>query len=145
MTGENQMLKSAHDPQDIIRKIMKIPFYVVVPENPPGVNPDTILYCCREIAGNADLAAAYRGNALLPTYKSGAILFLKRWGLSDELIYGDVYYIRTGNFSKFRIIRRGTGESNLLLTTCQPDKYDDMIIPREDITLIYHVCGATIL
>lgn len=106
MTGENQMLKSAHDSQDIMRKIIEIPFYAAVPENPDRVNPNTILYCSKEIVNSVELATTYRGNALLPTYKSGAILFMNRWGLKDELIYGDVYYIRTVNFSKFRIIRK---------------------------------------
>lgn len=144
MTGENQMLIGPHEPEGILRKIIEIPLYINLPINPPTVNPDTILYCTREIANNAELATMYRGNSLLPTYKSGAILFMKKWGLTDELIYGDVYYIRTENFSKVRIVRKGACEGYLRLTTYQPDKYDDMVISREDIILLYHVCGANI-
>lgn len=145
LTGENHMLKTTYDPDGIMRKIMAIPLHATVPLDPPEVSPDKILYCSKEIAGNAELATVYRGNALLPAYKSGAILFMKKWSLEDELIYGDVYYIRTASFSKFRIIRKGTCEGNLRLTACQPDKYDDMVIRQEDITLLYHVCGANII
>lgn len=144
LTGENEMLRDAKEPDGILQKIRHIPFYVDIPPELDGKIPDTILYCSAEIVGNADLATFYRGNALLPTYKSGAIVFLKKWDMKGEPVFGDVYYIRTVNFSKFRIIREGRDKRHFRLTTFSPDQYDDMQILRTDILCLYHVCGANI-
>ncbi len=145
LTGEGRMMLGVPEQNAILDNLLKIPFYIVVPEDPAGQAPDTVLYCSREMGGNAEIATYYRGNALLPTYKSGSIMFLKKWEPGDEPIYGDVYYVRTANFSKFRVVRRGKNAGTVRLASYSPEKYDDMQIARDEIVGLYHVCGASII
>ncbi len=145
LTGEGPMFYGVEEKNAILETLMKIPFYVTVPINPENTEPDKFYYWPKEIGGNAELATVYRGNALLPMYTSGAILLLKKWEPDSELIYGDAYLIRTANFSAFRIIRQMEAKNALRLTSCIPEKYDDMLIARDEIQALYHVCAASIL
>lgn len=136
LTGEGNMLPDYPDPNSILNKVIGIPYYDNFPYKRPPKEPDKILYFSREFVCDAEFATIYRDDALYPDFKTGNLIFLKKWNLDHEPIYGKVYCVITKRFRMFRVIRR-FNERQILLTAYNSDKYDNYILNKSDILQLY--------
>lgn len=122
-------------------EILKIPlcanFGRVASDEPPQA--DRYLYFSSDVCPGAQLATYCLDDALAPRLARGACLLLRE---CDDVLYGQIYLIRTASFSLLRVVRRAPDPEALLLATLQPDHYDELTVGRTDVRALYLVCAA---
>lgn len=93
------------------------------------------------VANGAQLAVPYSDGMLEP-YLRNSILLIRKCE-NDEIIFGNIYLIMMGATRIFRIIRENAHNPHTLrLAGLNPERFDDMIIRREQIGSLGLVCGA---
>lgn len=92
------------------------------------------------VANGAQYAVPYT-DAILNPYLWNSLLLL-RDSRGEEIVYGNIYFLIMGRTRIFRIVQ-GTDDSHCLrLTTCDPERFNDLVVPREQIDYLGIVCGA---
>lgn len=91
---------------------------------------------------DADVAVNIADKAMEPLIPMGATIVMKKQ-TSDIIIYGQVYYIETEEFSMVRIIRKSdVSNDEVILEVANVNHYDSINIKRSRITNLYLVCGV---
>lgn len=93
------------------------------------------------VADRAQLAVPYTDDILDPNLRN-SILLLRECRV-DEIVYGNIYLVTTDHIRVFRIIQYNSADPDgLLLTTANPERFNDMVIRRNEIVAVWTVCGA---
>lgn len=101
---------------------------------------DGQLILSASVTNGAQLAVPYTDDILNP-YLRNSMMLLRECGV-DEIVYGNIYFVATASFRRFRIVQKDDDVDNLQLKTTQPTLYEDIVIHREQITSLWLVCGA---
>lgn len=117
----------------IIRDLQKIAN--TIPDQTDGQ-----LILSASVANGAQFAVPYMDDILNP-YLRNSMMLLRECGVND-IVYGNIYLVATASFRRFRIVQKDDDADNLRLKTTQPTLYEDIVIRREQITLLWLVCGA---
>lgn len=145
LTGEGSMLK---DGSDIWGQPKKgVPFYNVdisaikdLGEQP--VKP--VYYIDIPTFNDCKFAALSTSNAMIPDIPSGAIVLLKEHDPA-KILPGESYLITTKTFTGIRSIRSYVeDESKLRLVPKNSADYDEMIIDKNEIEVLYLIKGYVV-
>lgn len=135
ITGEGSMLKDVDNYQ-------KIPLFNVSLDN---FNTDLKQMTPAHeldipILSGSDFALVNEGDAMSPEIEHASIVFFKEVDKS-AIIYGDIYLIITEHLSLIRFVRDADKE-NWRLVAKNSVHYDDIILSKKDVKLVYKVKGV---
>ncbi len=92
-----------------------------------------------------DFAMYYLGYAMGEAIPFGSIVIVSLIDV-EAIVPGDEYVVVTSKFARFRIVRTfAHGDDRLRLVARDGNKYDDMIVTREDVKKVYRVVGKVII
>ncbi|MBE6193083.1 MAG: helix-turn-helix transcriptional regulator [Rikenellaceae bacterium] len=100
-----------------------------------GVEADDYLYI--PMISDADFAIRHISDDMQPKVLNGALLILKSTNVKS-IIFGEMYVVRTADFTLLRVVR-SAGEDDCLRLVALKEGYDDMIIQRSDVLELYSV------
>lgn len=143
LTGEGEMLKTDTPPSTKTR----IRYWVDVDATAGGVelfsDEITAKYIDLAIPEFSDCTDAVNlyGDSMLPLYKSGQIIILKRW-TESFIDFGNVYLIVTQSGNRMvKYIRKGPDATHVLCVSENQD-FDPFEIEKSDILHLYLVKGG---
>ncbi len=97
---------------------------------------------------STDFAMLYKGLAMGDLTPPNSVVMLKRVK-AGEIIFGNEYLVQTRNIAVLRILRQaeasGEGQNNLRLVAINRKQFDDTIIERRDIEVLYKVTAKLII
>lgn len=140
LTGEGQMLYS-----DTSRE-GEVPYYKAnVEEAVRGLAELTpTMYLQLPQPVYADFAMEYCGRAMGELTPAGTIVLLQKID-PDAMIPGSECVIVSKKIVTLRIVRAVVGEETLRLEAVDRDRFDDIVLPKQDVEVVYVVRGKLII
>lgn len=140
LTGEGDMFLSIPD------NGAKIPFYDVDVEL-AARNCENHDIACRMIVPaivDCDFAMRYLGHAMEPQLPAGSIVLLKKSDI-NSIIPGNDYVIVGRKIVTLRTVRTADSPKQLRLAAADSERYDEIVIAKNEIEAVYAVCGKLII
>lgn len=89
-----------------------------------------------------DLAVANADAACEKLIPVGTTMLLKKQSVK-LILFGQLYYVETKNISMVRIVRADeSNPNNIILESCNTERYDNINISKGDIVNLYLICGT---
>lgn len=93
---------------------------------------------------DAEIAMLYMGDAMGEAMPANTIVVLKKVDV-ESVIYGKEYVVVCEKFSILRMVRSDEQEHRLRLRAVAREKYDDILINRDEVQSIYRVVARIAL
>lgn len=139
--GEGEMLVEETDP---VKECDKIPYYSTFEGDNVEVlkndKPTFNMYI--PIFKGVDIAITMNDRSMEPIIPFGSIMILRE-NSSDIILFGQIYYIVCENISMVRVVRKSlSSDDEIILEVSNNNKYDDIIISKNEIKKMYLICGT---
>lgn len=86
---------------------------------------------------DCELGVRVDGDAMSPVVPNSSFVLLKK-ACRTSIVYGQMYYLLYNNVYMLRYIRKGE-DGSLILSAVNTEKYDDMSIKIDDLSVVYIV------
>lgn len=93
------------------------------------------------IAGDCDFVIKFHGAAMDPVIKSGSLVFAKEVN-TDLIMFGEIYLVVTPSFAAIRHIGTDHTDPSKLRLVAANATFEDIPIPKRDITSLYIIKGV---
>ena len=105
--------------------------------------PDASAFISLPMFNGCTLAAFSFSDAMAPEIPKGAVVILQECDIR-KIAPGGLYFLKSANFTGIRNIRQAENEKMIRLVPKNKQDYDEIIIDRQDIAVLYNVRGILI-